>query len=171
MNANPGASMPGLRSHYHLVRCTSTDPLTRQRWNFCIEPPTESISQNLKRKTAVVVIADRWYKAPERRAPTASASFPLEVISGKQIDLREKEDLFQYLEHGVYEDAVSSTCQLSYTTTGNFTAVKYMLSQHASFILVQETLYDENSRVLVSSKHYIPVESFKTQVNAVAGRA
>ena len=24
---------------------------------------------------------------------------------------------------------------------------------------------------LVSSKHYIPVESFKTQVNAVAGRA
>ena len=44
---------------------------------------------------------------------------------------------------------------------GNFTAVKYMLSQHASFILVQETLYDENSRVLVSSKHYIPVESFK----------
>ena len=46
-----------------------------------------------------------------------------------------------------------------------------MLSQHASFILVQETLYDENSRILVSSKHYIPVESFKTQVNAVAGRA
>ena len=91
----------------------------------------------------MVVIADRWYKSAGKACAYSLSFIPIEVISGKQIDLREKEDLFQYLEHGVYEDAVSSTCQLSYTTTGNFTAVKYMLSQHASFILVQETLYDE----------------------------
>ena len=168
---NPGASMPGLEVTQHPVRCTLSGSIDETEMEFRIEPPTESISQNLKRKTAVVVIADRWYKSAGKACAYSLSFIPIEVISGKQIDLREKEDLFQYLEHGVYEDAVSSTCQLSYTTTGNFTAVKYMLSQHASFILVQETLYDENSRVLVSSKHYIPVESFKTQVNAVAGRA
>ena len=168
---NPGASMPGLEVTQHPVRCTLSGAIDETEMEFRIEPPTESISQNLKRKTAVVVIADRWYKNAGKACAYSLSFIPIEVISGKQIDLREKEDLFQYLEHGVYEDAVSSTCQLSYTTTGNFTAVKYMLSQHASFILVQETLYDENSRVLVSSKHYIPVESFKTQVNAVAGRA
>lgn len=168
---NPGASMPGLEVTQHPVRCTLSGAIDETEMEFRIEPPTESISQNLKRKTAVVVIADRWYKNAGKACAYSLSFIPIEVISGKQIDLREKEDLFQYLEHGVYEDAVSSTCQLSYTTTGNFTAVKYMLSQHASFILVQETLYDENSRVLVTSKHYIPVESFKTQVNAVAGRA
>ena len=116
-----------------------------------------------------MVIADRWYKRAGKACAYSLSFIPIEVISEKQIDLREKEDLFQYLEHGVYKDAGSSTCQLSYTTTGNFTAVKYMLSQHASFILIQETLYGENHRVLVSSKHYIPVELFKMQVNSNTG--
>ena len=94
---------------------------------------------------------------------------PVEVISEKQIELNGKEDLFQYLEHDSYQDAGRSTCQFSYTTTGNFTATKYLLSQHPSFILIQETLYDKNHRVLVSSKHYIPVELFKMQISSGAG--
>lgn len=166
---NPDAELPGLEVTQHPVRCTLSGPIVETEMEFRIEPPTESINQNLKRKTAVVVIADRWYKRAGKACAYSLSFIPIEVISEKQIDLREKEDLLQYLEYGVYEDAGSSSCQLSYTTTGNFTAVKYMLSQHASFILIQETLYGENHRVLVSSKHYIPVESFKTQVNAVAG--
>ena len=111
---NPGASMPGLEVTQHPVRCTLSGSIDETEMEFRIEPPTESISQNLKRKTAVVVIADRWYKSAGKACAYSLSFIPIEVISGKQIDLREKEDLFQYLEHGVYEDAVSSTCQLSY---------------------------------------------------------
>lgn len=66
--------------------------------------------------------------------------------------------------------ASCSTCNLSYTTTGNFTAVKYPLSDHASFILIQETIYGDNHKVLVSSKHYIPIELFKMQINSTVRR-
>ena len=153
----------------HPVLGALAGTISETELEFRIEPPTEPIIQCLKRRTPVVVIADRWYKQAGKACAYSLSFVPVEVISEKQIELNGKEDLFQYLEHDSYQDAGRSTCQFSYTTTGNFTATKYLLSQHPSFILIQETLYDKNHRVLVSSKHYIPVELFKMQISSGAG--
>lgn len=168
---DPDASLPGMETTQHPVLAALSGRIDETELEFRIEPPTDSISQCLKRRTAVVVIADRWYKQGGRASAYSLSFVPIEVISEKQIDLSRSEELLHYLEQTAYEDACHSACQFSYTTTGNFTAVKYPLSQHASFILIQETLYGDNHRVLVSSKHYIPVELFKMQINGSAQRA
>ncbi len=166
---DPDAALPGMETIQHPVLGALAGTISETELEFRIEPPTEPIIQCLKRRTPVVVIADRWYKQAGKACAYSLSFVPVEVISEKQIDLNGKEDLFQYLEHDSYQDASRSTCQFSYTTTGNFTATKYLLSQHPSFILIQETLYDKNHRVLVSSKHYIPVELFKMQISSGAG--
>lgn len=133
---------------------------------FRIEPPTESIAKSLEQKTAAVVITDRWYRSDEKVSAYSLSFIPIEVISQQQIDLNHPEDLKKYLEEDIYANAPESTCTLSYTTTGNFTAVKYVLSQSSAFLLIQENIYDGNHNILVSSKHYIPVEAFKMELNS-----
>lgn len=52
----------------------------------------------------------------------------------------------------------------SHSTTGNFTAKKYTLSDHDSFLLVQETIRDKDGTVLISNKHYIPSELYQINI-------
>lgn len=52
-----------------------------------------------------------------------------------------------------------------HSIAGNFTSTKYALSENSSFILVHETIYDDNKQVLVSSKHYISIELFKLELH------
>ena len=52
----------------------------------------------------------------------------------------------------------------SYTTTGNYTAEKYAISEHDSFLLIQENICDEGGRILISSKHYIPADLFRLEL-------
>lgn len=164
---NPDGALHGIETVQHPVYGAFSGHIDETEMEFRIEPPTEAITQSLKRRTPVVVIADRWYKQAGKACVYSLSFVPIEVISEKQIDLNNNDELLQFLEKDAYKGSAGSTCLFSYTTTGNFTATKYTLSQHPSFILIQETLYGENHRVIVSSKHYIPIERFKMQVNAV----
>ncbi len=149
----------------HPVYAYCTEHLDSVETAFRIEPPTRSISDALKQYTPAVVIADRWYK--HEGAPLAySLSFlPIGVIGDHKIDLNDPQQLSDYLEHGCYAEKNQCKRICSYSTAGNFTALTYTLSEQNSFLLVQEAIFDENSQVLVSSKHYIPSELFKIEIS------
>ena len=136
---------------------------------FRIEPSTEAITQALGQKPAAVVIADRYYRQGEGAVAYSLSFIPIEVIGEKQVDLSRPAELEAFLETALYEGEYGSTCAFSYTTTGNFTAVKYTLSPESAFILIQETVYDGGRRIVVSSKHYIPVELFEMHLAAGLG--
>ena len=136
---------------------------------FRIEPPTEAITQTLGQKPAAVVIADRYYRQGEGAVAYSLSFIPIEVIGEKQVDLSRPGELEAFLETALYEGEYGSTCAFSYTTTGNFTAVRYTLSPESAFILIQETVYDGSRRIVVSSKHYIPVERFEMHLAAGLG--
>ena len=132
----------------HPIYSCCTQPFEEVELELRIEPPTEAITQSLGQKSAAVVIADRWYRQGDT-------------------DLNREQELKTFLETAVYSGEYGSACALTYTTTGNFTAVKYVLSHDSAFILVQETIYGRERQILVSSKHYIPVELF--EVHLVSG--
>lgn len=163
-DTNPDAEPAGMEITRHPVLGAVSGRIDETELEFRMEPPTDPICQSLKRRTAVVIIADRWYKQNGKAAAYSLSFIPVEVISDKQINLSSQNELLKYLEQTVYQEASHSTCQFSHSSSGNFTASKYSLSQNNSFILIQETLYGENRRVLVSSKHYIPIELFKMQI-------
>lgn len=156
----------GMEILRHPVHNCCTHKFDDTELEFRIEPPTESITQSLGQKSAAVVIIDRWYRCGEKVSAYSLSFLPIEVISQQQIDLNNPEELKKYLEEDIYDNASDSTCTLSYTTTGNFTAIKYVLSQSSAFLLIQENIYDRNHKILVSSKHYIPVEAFKMELNS-----
>lgn len=142
--------------------CTETPDDTELA--FRMEPPTKSILDTLGQYTPAVVIADRWYK--KKNVPFAySLSFlPIELIAEKQLDLNHPEELLTYLNQSCYEALASCQRIFSYTTTGNYTAEKYTISEHDSFLLVQETIRNADGRILISTKHYIPSELFRMEI-------
>lgn len=145
-----------------------TEPLDQVELAFRLEPPTNSIIKALDQRTAAVVIAERWFKHGETACGYTLSFIPIEVISREKIDLNDIEALKSYLEQKVYQSCSCVTCTYQHSTAGNFTSDKYALSDKASFILIQETIFGEDHQVLVSSKHYVPVELFKIEIHQEA---
>ena len=86
----------------------------------------------------------------------------LYVGYGIHIKSREIIILFsEFLEHGCYTARHHCSRCVTYSIAGNFSAKNYKLSSHDSFLLTQETVYDNEDKVLVFSKHYIPAEVFE----------
>lgn len=68
------------------------------------------------------------------------------------------------VEEGIYQKSYDYQWICSHSTAGNFTATKYTLSSHESFLLIQETIYNNEHEILVSSKHYIPIQLFRIEI-------
>lgn len=144
----------------HPVYGCCTCALDEVELELRIEPPTESISKSLGGRPAAVVITDRWYFHNQKPTAYSLSFIPIEVISNRKIDLNSSDSLRRFLEEELYQTAAVGRSTFSYTTTGNFTAGKYILSENESFILIHEDLFDENHVTLISTKHYIPIELF-----------
>lgn len=154
-----------LSNHLHPIYAYCTTKPETTEFEFRIEPPTRSILDTLNQYTPAVVIADRWYKKEDMPFAYSLSFLPIECIAEKQIDLNQPENLHSYLEEGFYREMASCHRVCSHSTSGNFTAKKYALSQQDSFLLIQETLYDENGKILIYSKHYIPSELYRIEIN------
>lgn len=152
----------------HPIYSCCAQPFGEVELEFRIEPPTEAITQSLGQKSAAVVIADRWYRQGDTVSAYSLSFIPIRgdcrAWAGLKPGAGIKNDFWKT---SVYSGEYGSACALTYTTTGNFTAVKYVLSHDSAFILVQETIYGRERQILVSSKHYIPVELF--EVHLVSG--
>lgn len=136
---------------------------------FRFEPPSEFFIKSLKQETSVVVIADRWYMKSGDTEDTALgytlSLIPIEIISESRVDLNNYNEFVDFLERDIYQQALRAETQFTFTTTGSFTAGKYNLSETENFVLIVETVFSKDNVVLISNKHFIPVENFKLNIN------
>lgn len=152
----------------HPVKTCCTIDYTEIESEFRIEPPSDYMKGVVKRDTAAVVIADRWYKNGENAFSYTLSILPIETISKYKVNLAEENALQTFLEETLYEISSESATSYSFTNTGNFTSDKYTLSNPSKFILIKETLYDRDNTVLLFNKHYIPLKHFNLKVYRTA---
>lgn len=132
---------------------------------FRFEPPTEAITKIMKCQTSLIVIADRWYKNGEEAIGYTLSFIPIETVSEYKINFNNMDHFIQMLEKDIYKEAIRSETQFSFSTTGNFTAEKYDLAENDNFIMILETIYSKDNKVLLTNKHYIPGNNFRLQIN------
>lgn len=147
----------------HPVYDYCMDDLDSVELDFRIEPPSKSILDNFEQYTAAVVIVDRWYKHEGHTLAYSLSFIPIELVGKLQIDLNSPDALLAFLEHTCYETGHHCSRCITYSTAGNFSAKNYKLSNHDSFLLTQENVYDDQNEILVVSKHYIPSELFEVK--------
>lgn len=134
---------------------------------FRIEPPSDFINQAVGGNSVAVVIADRWYLDNDSNSAIGyTLSFiPIEMMTKHQINLTDAVELTTYMQTTVYDNSSISHATFSHTTTGNFTSTKYTLSDNDYFVLILETIYDNDNNIMICNKHFIPIESFYMQLS------
>lgn len=143
--------------------CTVSTEKTE--FEFRIEPPSQSITDTLNHYTPAVVIADRWYKNNNAAFAYSLSIIPIDIIGERQINLNDPDNLLDFLNNQCYSSAASCQRICTHSVAGNFSSKEYTLSDKDSFLLVQENIYDNNNRIIISNKHFIPFNKFKIEIN------
>jgi len=149
----------GLETIGHPVYRCSTDSIDEVKMKLRIEPSTDYFNQALGKKTAAVVLIDRWYKSKGTSAAYSFTLFPIETISKFNIDLNDHDKVLQFIEKDLYELCNNIIVEIKYSTSGNFTAKESPISSENQFYLIQETMYIDTEFPIVSNKHYLPLSS------------
>lgn len=148
----------GLEILNHPVYSSLEEKIDEIEFEFAIELSTKYTDKVLKKESPVVIFADRWYKSKGRTIAYTLSMIPIETISKEGIDLKDKNELLNYLNSELYKKANSSTIKFSLSGAGNISAIKYVVSESDRFYLMAETVYSDSEYPDVHNKHYIPVE-------------
>ncbi len=148
----------------HPVYSYCTEDVLCKDFNFRIEPPTNAIIDSLGEYTPAVVIADRWYKTDDKYIAYTLSILPIDIIGEKKIDLNNPSQLLNYLENDCYLSSNNYKRIYTHSTAGNFTSEEHILSGKDSFLLVQENITDSAGRIIISNKHYIPIDKFRIEI-------
>lgn len=149
----------GLETIGHPVYKCLSDTIDEVKMHLRIEPSTDYFNQTLGKKTAAVVIIDRWYQSKNKPVAYSLTLFPIETISKFNIDLNNHDQVLKFIEKEIYEICNDILVEIKYSTSGNFTAKIAPISSENQFYLIQETLYEDSEFPIASNKHYLPVKS------------
>ncbi|ERI95477.1 transcriptional regulator, GntR family [Clostridiales bacterium oral taxon 876 str. F0540] len=149
----------GLEVIGHPVYKCSTDTIDDVKMQLRIEPSTDYINQTLERKTAAVVLIDRWYTSHNNPAAYSFTIFPIETISKYNVDLNNHDKVLKFVEKEIYEICNNVLLEVKYSTAGNVSAKFSPISSENQFYLIQETMYEGSEFPVVHNKHYLPIKS------------
>lgn len=124
-----------------------------------IEPSTDYFNKILVKKTAAVVLIDRWYKSEGKTVAYTFTLFPIETISNFNLDLNDHNKILDFVEKEIYETASDILVEIKYSTSGNFAAKTNPISPENQFHLIQETIHKESKFPIASNKHYLPIKT------------
>lgn len=149
----------GLETMGHPVYKCINDVIDEVKIQLRIEPSTDYFNQILVKKTAAVVLIDRWYKSEGQAIAYTFTLLPIETISKFNLDLNNEDMILEFLERYIYEISSDILVEIKYSTSGNFAAKTYPISPENQFHLIQETLYKDSEFPIASNKHYLPIKT------------
>lgn len=158
VNAEPNNNI-GLETIGHPVYKCMNSAIDDVQMELRIEPSTDYFNKILAKKTAAVVLIDRWYKFKGQIIAYTFTLLPIELISNINMDLNNKDTFLEFLENDVYKVYGNILVEIKYSTAGNFAAKIKSISDKNQFHLIQETIYNGNQTPVISNKHYLPIET------------
>jgi DNA-binding GntR family transcriptional regulator len=149
----------GLETIGHPVYKCSTDPIEEVKMQLRIEPSSDYFNQILGRKTAAVVLIDRWYKSQGNPVAYTFTLIPIETISKFSVDLNDHDEVLKLVEKEIYDTCSNVLVGVKYSTAGNISANIPAISPENQFYLVQEAIYKDSKFPMLHNKHYLPIKS------------
>lgn len=149
----------GLETMGHPIYKCLNDTIDEVKIQLRIEPSTDYFNKILVKKTAVVVLIDRWYKSQCKAIAYTFTLLPIETISKFNLDLNNQDQILEFIEKKIYEISSDILVEIKYSTSGNFAAKSYPISSENQFHLIQETIHKDSEFPIASNKHYLPIKT------------
>lgn len=155
----------GLETIGHPVYKCANDEIDDVKIKIRIEPSTDYFNKILVKKTAAVVLIDRWFLCDGKAIAYTFTLLPIETISKLNLDLNDENKISDFLEKDIYEICSNTSVEIKYSTSGNFAAKEYPISSENQFHLIQETIYKDSEFPIASNKHYLPIKTSSIELH------
>lgn len=108
---------------------------------------------------------DRIYLAEKERVAYSYALMLIDTAEKFKLDLEDKEQMQKFIDHDIYKLTLHR--QLTFKIgIGTESVQKQQLSSISNqYLIVFESLFDQQEKLLVFTKHYIPVELVNMTLN------
>lgn len=133
--------------------------------HYRLDEDTEYTKQVLKRDSSQVVAVERLYRMGNDLVGYAFTFMSLETIESLSLDLNNKEQLLNFLENQVYENANHGEIEIKYTHTVNLANQKEKLIGQNECFLLLESLYNNEDYPIMHNKFYIPQQFSNIKLN------
>lgn len=134
--------------------------------DFRLDVESDYTQQVLQRKATAVVAIERWYKSNHEVVGYAFTFMAIETVAELNLDLQNKQQLLQMLEHDIYGLANSATIEFKRSTAANPPSQKYKLIGGEECDLLLESVYINQAQPAVYNKYYVPREFSSIHINA-----
>lgn len=131
-----------------------------------LDVESDHTRQVLNRRAAAVVAIDRWYRSNNAVVGYGFTFMAIETVSELNLDLKDKPQLLEFLEHGSYELAHSSTTELKLSTSLSGPSIEYKMVGNECCNLILESLYVKQEEPLLYNKYYIPSDFSHLRIHA-----
>lgn len=133
--------------------------------NYRFDEDTEYTKQVLKRDSSQVVAMERLYRKGNDLVAYAFTFMSMETVESLSLDLNNEEQLLNFLENQVYENANHGEMEIKYTHTVNVADKnEKLIGQNECFILL-ESLYNNDDYPIIHNKFYIPQQFSNIKLN------
>lgn len=106
-------------------------------------------------RSSAVVSCERCYFKKKKSLAFVFTFLPINSIDLLNIDLNDKDSLFNALEHDIYKICTKSDLEIKISNAGTTITQKYKMFDSNQCVLIMETLYKDD-KVICHNKFYIP---------------
>jgi len=147
-------NLVGLENITNPVKAFATVPIDEINIDIRFEAASEYVMKLFGyEKSKVVMASDRWYKSGPHLIACCFAFSDLDVISSHNIDIQDAQIVKIFLEKQIYELSSVSLNHINITNRKEFSNINIKMDSNV-LILLSETLYSSENKILTHNKYY-----------------
>jgi DNA-binding GntR family transcriptional regulator len=163
-NLSPRNPM-GLENIANPVATYNTVPIQEINIDIRFEAASEYVMKLFGyQQSRVVMASDRWYRSDSRLVACCFAFTDLATVSTYNIDIQDAEMVKAFLEKTIYDVASHAPFHINITNRKEFSNANIQIDASV-LILLSETLYSSEGKILTHDKYYLDPSSFDLVVN------
>jgi GntR family transcriptional regulator len=159
---NEDVHLEKLSNPMHKCHVSSFDRIDT---HYRLDEDTEYTKQVLERDSSAVVAVERMYRSGNDLVAYAFTFMSIELVERLSLDLNNEEQLLNFLENQVYEEANHGKMEIKYTHAVNLADQKEKLIGENECFLLLESLYNNDDNLIMHNKFYIPQQFSKIKLN------
>ena len=158
-------NLTGLENVSNPVAAYNTMPVQEINIDIRFEAASEYVMKLFGyQQSRVVMASDRWYRADNRLIACCFAFTDLATIATYHVNIQDAEAVKTFLEKTIYDAASHATMHVNITNRKEFTNADIQIDANM-LILLSETLYSAEGKILSHNKYYLDPSSFDLVVN------
>ena len=157
----------GLERAGNPVHVFSNQTITQVDFDYLLEDSNEFTRDIFHYKKQIsILVADRWYLCNEKVVGYCFSEIDITFMNQRGIDTDDREQLFEFIEKGIYVGCLKTQTELQISETNNFVSQIHTFDKNPLLLLSESIYYSHSSYPIMFNKFYLNSNNFSFFLNS-----